>query len=242
MILNLLQIAGLNCRIDGEYLQGGAGELQAMNMVRVLVDESDYKKAREIINAWEATQVVKETTDTPDNASYGIGSGLFFGLLIGVGATFWAYNSPVVIDGLDHNNDGQLDEKRIYKDNRLRSAEKDRNLDGRTDIVHSYDYKGRLYKSDLDDDFDGIYESTITYKRGNPILQESDLNNDGVIDYRERFNNGIMYEVEIIDSSSRIPRKKLTYKMNKLISSKFDSNRDGIYDKTYEYDFYEEIK
>lgn len=242
MILNLIQIAGVSCRIDGEYLQGGAGELQAMNMVRVLVDESDYKKAQEIINAWEATQVVKETTEKPGNATSGIGSGIFFGILIGAGATFWSYNSPVTLDGIDHNNDGKLDDKKIYKDNRLRSVEKDRNLDGRTDTVHSYDYKGRLYKSELDDDFDGVYESTVTYKRGNPILQESDLNNDGEIDYRMLFNNGVLYEVEIIDPASRIPRKIQTYKLNKLISSEFDSNRDGIYDRTYKYDFYEEIK
>ena len=242
MILNLLQQKGINCRIDGEYLQGGAGELQAMSMVRVLVEESDYTKARVIINAWETTQVEKEAISIPINKSSGIGRGLFFGLLIGSGATFWVYNSPVVIDGIDYNNDGKLDEKWIYKDNRISSAEVDRNLDGEIDIIHSYDYKGRLYKSELDDNFDGVYESVVTYKRGNPVLQESDSDNDGRIDYRIFLKNGILHEVEIIGPNSNSPKKKQVYEMNKLISSKFDSNGDGIYDKSYEYDFYEEIR
>ena len=39
MILNLLEQSSLSARIDGEYLQGGVGELQAIGIVRVMVDE-----------------------------------------------------------------------------------------------------------------------------------------------------------------------------------------------------------
>lgn len=242
MILNLLQQEGLNCRVDGEYLQGGAGELQAMNMVRVLVDESDYTKAQEIINIWEATQVEKENAPLPKKKSSGIGPGLIIGFLVGAGATFIAYNSPVYIDGVDYNDDGELDEKWIYRDNRLSRAEVDRNLDGNMDAIHSYNRKGRIYKSELDDNFDGFYESIVTYKRGNPVRQESDLDNDGITDYRIHFNHGVFYEVEIFGPASNSPRKLQTYDMNKLISSKYDSDGDGVYDRIYEYDFYEEIK
>ena len=242
MILNLLQQAGLNCRIDGEYLQGGAGELQAMNMVRVLVDESDYTEAREIINNWEAAQVEKEKVSIPENKSSGIGRGLLFGLVIGAGTTILAYNTPITVEGIDHNGDGQLDEKWTYKDNRISSAEIDRDLDGKVDAISRYDRKGMLYKLQLDDNFDGVYESTITYERDNPVLQESDLNNDGLIDYRVHFNNGVLHEVEITGPASNSPKKKQTYELNKLVSSKFDSNGDGIYDKSYQYDYYEEIK
>jgi len=242
MILNLLQQEEINCRIDGEFLQGGAGELQAMNMVRVLVEETDFKKAQVIINAWETIQVERETVDVSGNKSSGMGRGLLLGLLIGSGATFWVYNSPVTVDGVDYNNDGKLDEKWIYKDNRISSAEVDRNLDGKIDAIHSYNYKGRLYKVEFDDDFDGKYESVVTYKWGNPVFQESDLNNDGSIDYQISFENGILHEIEIIGPNSNSPKKKQVYEMNKIISSEFDSNGDGIYDKSYEYDFYEEIE
>ena len=56
MILNLLEQAGLLARIDGEYLQGGVGELQAIGLVRVMVEESDYAEANDIIKEWDARQ------------------------------------------------------------------------------------------------------------------------------------------------------------------------------------------
>lgn len=54
MILGLLEQQRIPGRIEGEYLQGGVGELQAMGLVRVLVSEADYADARKIINEWES--------------------------------------------------------------------------------------------------------------------------------------------------------------------------------------------
>lgn len=242
MISNLLQQEEIKCLVDGEYLQGGAGELQAMNMVRVLVDESDYVKARQIINAWESTQLEKEDRPTPKNKLFGIGAGLIVGLLVGACATFIAYNSPVRQGGVDYNNDGKLDENWMFRDNRIISAELDRNLDGKVDAIHKYNLKGTIYKTELDENFDGVFESVVTYKRGNPALQESDLNNDGVTDYRILYNHGVLLEVEIIGPDSNSPKKIQSYEMNKLVSSKFDSDGDGVFDEIHEYDYFEEIR
>jgi len=60
MILNLLEQAEISGRIDGEYLQGGIGDLQASGFARVMVDESDYEAAKEIVNDWDAKQPDKE--------------------------------------------------------------------------------------------------------------------------------------------------------------------------------------
>ena len=242
MISNLLQQVGIDARIDGEFLQGGAGELQAMNMVRVLVDGSDYAKAQEVINTWESNQVEKTTVIKLKSKSTGISIGLLFGLLIGAGTTFWAYNTPVNIDGIDHDDDGKLDEKWVYKDNRISHIEIDRNLDGNVDTIHKYNRKGRIYKSETDDNFDGIFESTIIFKRGNPFLQVADKDQDGKVDVKSHFVNGVLTEIELSGPNSSSPQKKQQYNMFKLISSQFDSNGDGVYDKLYEYDYYEEIK
>ena len=83
-----------------------------------------------------------------------------------------------------YNDDGKLDEKLVYRDNRINRIEIDRNLDGAVDTIQKYDHKGRIYKTEADDNVDGIFESTVTYKRSNPVLQESDTNQDGVIDYK----------------------------------------------------------
>lgn len=56
MILNLLEIEGISGRIDGEFLQGGMGELPATGLVRVMVDEKDYQAAKVIVDRWDAAQ------------------------------------------------------------------------------------------------------------------------------------------------------------------------------------------
>ncbi|MFM1895932.1 MAG: hypothetical protein RLZZ385_1006 [Pseudomonadota bacterium] len=53
IVLGLLNQAGIQGRIHGEFLQGAMGELPAMGLVRVLVSDSDYPRAREIIADWD---------------------------------------------------------------------------------------------------------------------------------------------------------------------------------------------
>ena len=242
MIVNLLQQEGIDCRVDGEYLQGGVGELQAMNIVRVLVDDHDFEKARAVINEWDARQPDKVVDYPPGRKSSGIGRGLLLGFLAGVGVMFWVYNSPVTDDGIDYNNDGELDERWLYKDNRIYRVELDRNLDGKVDAVNYYNLKGLVYKSENDDNFDGTYETIYKYKQGNVYLHESDIDQDGKTDLVSNFENGMLTEVEISGPEENSPRKKQIYEMNKLVSAEFDLNGDGEYEISYQYDFYEEIK
>ena len=242
MILNLLQQQGIECRIDGEYLQGGVGELQAMNFVRVLVEDHDVSRAKAVIDEWDATQTDATVVQKPVRKSTGIATGMLFGLLIGAGLTFWAYNSPVTVDGIDHNNDGQLDETWLYKDGRLSKVKADRNLDGEADTIYHYNRKGLIYKAETDENFDGVYETAYKYRRGYVSYHESDTDQDGTIDLVGRYEHGNFVESEIIDPVTHVPRIRQLYNMNKLSSAEFDSNGDGQYDLEYEYDFFEQIK
>ena len=242
MISNLLQQDGIETRIDGEFLQGGVGELQAMGFIRVLVDDADFTNAQQIIETWDANQTVAEKTPAPKNKTTGIGIGLLVGTIIGFSATFIAYNTPITLDGIDYNDDGNLDEKWVYRDNRLSRIELDRNLDGTVDNIHLYNRKGRIYKTETDDNFDGIFEGALTYKRGIPDIQTIDTDQDGVIDIRSYSKYGVLTEIEISGPTKTSPRKKQYFNMYKLTSSEFDSNGDGIYDKQYTYDYYEQIK
>ncbi len=54
MIFNLLTQEGIQGRVDGEHLVGGIGEIQAINLVRVMVPDEEFDRAREIIRDWEA--------------------------------------------------------------------------------------------------------------------------------------------------------------------------------------------
>jgi hypothetical protein len=68
MILNLLEMQGISARVDGEYLQGGMGELPAAGLVRVMVAEEDYQAAKDIVNRWDAAQPGSSTQGASTNA------------------------------------------------------------------------------------------------------------------------------------------------------------------------------
>jgi len=240
MVLNLLEQNGIKGRVDGEYLPGAVGEIQAINLVRVMVDESDYEKARKIIRDWEAIEVDKEANNTKRPAT-GV-SAFLFGMVIGGGLILWVYNSPVSEDGMDMNGDGKLDERWIYRDNRISKTEVDRNLDNKIDIVYYFDRKGILKEAKFDENFDGVYETEIKYKNGQPHSKGSDLNQDGNIDYKVSYKYGDVDEIEIIGEGGDLRTKRQKYRMGKLVSAELDSNGDGNFDVEYVYDNLEEVK
>jgi hypothetical protein len=85
MVLNLLEQHGIAGRIEGEYLQGGIGELSAMGFVHVLVDEENYAAAMQIISEWEAIQPPDEKPKPETSTSIALRifiSGVFVGAVI----------------------------------------------------------------------------------------------------------------------------------------------------------------
>jgi hypothetical protein len=60
VVRNLLESESIPAFIQGEYLQGGVGELAASGFVKVSVHDADAARARTIIRAWEAAQPADE--------------------------------------------------------------------------------------------------------------------------------------------------------------------------------------
>lgn len=88
MVLNLLEQRGIGGHIEGEHLQGGIGELQAMGFVRVMVAEQDYDEARRIVSEWEALQPPDEE-DRPEQRG-AVGVQLFLaGVVTGAALMYW---------------------------------------------------------------------------------------------------------------------------------------------------------
>jgi hypothetical protein len=54
LVMHQLQQAGIEASIQGEYLQGGLGDLPAAGNVRVVVDPKDEAEARLVIADWDA--------------------------------------------------------------------------------------------------------------------------------------------------------------------------------------------
>lgn len=73
MIKGLLAQYEIPAYIQGEFLQGGAGELQAaFNVVTVSVDNINQPKAKKIIDEWDSGAIV-EGEQEPTNL---VGGGL----------------------------------------------------------------------------------------------------------------------------------------------------------------------
>lgn len=235
MILHLLEQQGLAGRIDGEYLQGGVGELPAIGLVKVLVSETDHAAAKEIVDRWDAEQPPQE----PVQAAYESGNraaALTLGLLAGILATYAFFRVPAETLGNDYNGDGLLDEKRIVAtDGSLIRQTGDRNLDGNVDVVIYYDRRSVPEWAESDDDFDGVFESRMTYRLGNPHQTETDTDGDGYRDTRTNFMHGVVASVEYLFPDTGLPEKVDYYKFGKRRSSEFDTDKDGTMDKRSTY-------
>ena len=67
LIKNLLEQQEIAAYIFGDYLQGGVGEIPAIGLVTVNVSDSDYTRAKEIVDEWDAS-VIDE--DFPADNNY----------------------------------------------------------------------------------------------------------------------------------------------------------------------------
>ena len=60
MIKGLLEQYNIRSFVQGEYLQGGVGELPTADLVTVSVVGKHEAEAKNIINEWEAGSIVEE--------------------------------------------------------------------------------------------------------------------------------------------------------------------------------------
>lgn len=54
MIKSLLEQQDIPAYIQGEYLQGGVGEIPAFGLVKIAVNDAYYDRARKIITEWQS--------------------------------------------------------------------------------------------------------------------------------------------------------------------------------------------
>jgi hypothetical protein len=241
MIINLLQQSDIQAYIHGEHLQGGVGELQAIGIVRVMINEADKIKAKKIIEEWEKKQPTPDIESSlPAKKSKGI-TKFIVGFALGAVVLGIYYNTPVSYDGIDFNGDGVLDERWTFRNYRLIKTEVDRNFDGKVDFIHEFNGKSWIKKSLADNDFNGSFESTVFYDKGNASFQKCDYDGDGFEEYQIEYNNGVLNKVRFFNPSSKSVIKIQYYEVGKLVRAEHDSNSDDIIDTVTKYDEYEQI-
>ncbi|MEO6118112.1 MAG: DUF2007 domain-containing protein [Methylotenera sp.] len=60
LIKNLLEQQEIPAYVLGEHLQSGVGEIPAIGLIRVSVSDTNYKRAKEIVDEWDASIVIED--------------------------------------------------------------------------------------------------------------------------------------------------------------------------------------
>jgi len=69
LIQDQLAFGDIQSHIMGDLLQGGVGELQPQGLVKVMIGEADFEKAKEVIIEWEKKLPRKENVITQPSKS-----------------------------------------------------------------------------------------------------------------------------------------------------------------------------
>ena len=240
MILNLLEQAGIFGRIDGEFLQGGMGELPASGIMRVQVEEQDYSSAEKIISEWEAEDSVQTEANPPSRNATILAA--IAGFIVGVVLMILFYQTPITDRGTDYTGNGTYEEIWHYSaSGRPSKVEVDRNRDAVMDLIYKYDRSGLPKTASADNDFDGVFDELTEFHNGNPITTKVDGDGDKFFEYVIEYKYGVSDVATWIDPMSLKVRKKQVYDGNNLVSAELDSNGDGVLDTVIEYDSIEEI-
>ncbi|GGX21406.1 putative signal transducing protein [Undibacterium macrobrachii] len=238
MVKNMLEQHEINAFIEGEFLQGGVGDLPAHNLVRILVAESDFANANQIIDEWNQSQETYVSSNLIPTRTRKSSLGLIFlGLLLGLVLAYAFSRTPYDRSGYDYNYDGRLDDQWTYSPNGVALLnEVDRNLDGKLDLVFHFDKNGLIESAEFDDNFDGVFESTASYENGNITQMKTDTDGDHFADFITNFKFGVATSIEYINVYSGYAKKICSIHLGKIKICEIDTNLDRVMDKKETYD------
>lgn len=126
MLQDVLKQQGLAALVLGEHLQGGVGELPAAGLVRLVTDDQDAERARQLIAQWEATQPREPTPALPQRAG-SRAKWFLLGVLVGAAAVFSVLRPAAKVGGIDQQRDDLRDHHRHHH----RDPHRDHTLDTR---------------------------------------------------------------------------------------------------------------
>lgn len=236
MLLDLLQQRGIHARLEGAGLQGAIGELPAIGLVRLRVEEEDFAAARVVIDEWEKTPV-SDPIRVPPARLPGALVGALIGAVLGIGGAYIYFRVPTNANGIDYNRDGHVDERWNYSPSgAATSTEVDRNLDKMIDLRWHFDRYSHADTGESDDDFDGTFESTRKYRNGQVYVTAVDTDGDSIEDMRFLYKHGVPIKGEYIEKDSGKPLRIDLYRLGKLVNAEVDTDRDGNLDRRYIYD------
>ena len=239
MVCDLLASAGISARVEGEFLQTGAGELPLGNLVKVRVHPTRAAEAREVIAEWEKSQPPDGATTAPKTSRLAAPLMFMLGALAG-GAVMIVLLQVSPENGVDYNGDGRDDTVFNYFGQRLTSTEIDRNLDGKPDARWTFTWNGFEKHYEGDDDFDGRFEWQSDMHNGNLTRNVLDADGDGRPERVSHFRNGVLASQDYYFASGGRIVKRETYEAGLLATAEFDDDGDGRFERRVSYDAHAE--
>jgi hypothetical protein len=244
LVRDLLERAGIPAVIEGEHLQGAAGELPLGGLVRVRVQTDHAAEAREVVAEWEKRQPEPESgvaaaaaKAAPERRTSWAPYTFLMGLAIGGFLVWQHFNTPIKSDGVDFGGDGVFEERYVYEGMKTTLMEYDRNSDGHVDYRYEFDSHGVAVAAKGDDDFDQRFEISMRLAKGQPAVIEYDRDGDEVIEQVYRFTNGVVTSIEYVSPDTRRVVKRDNFRGGQAVSADYDADGDGQFESHVEYDY-----
>jgi hypothetical protein len=238
MVCDLLSQAGISARVDGEFLQGAAGEIPLGNTVKVRVDPSRAAEAREVIGDWEKLQSPPESTGAPAARRPRFRSPLWFfiGMVVGGAGVVVLMRNPASANGVDYDGDGRYETTYHYAGTTLTTSTFDRNADGKPDARWKFDLRGFETAYESDDDFDGRFEWQGEAERGQPAHSVLDSDGDGRPEQAVYFRYGVPERIDYYFASGGRVVKREFLEGGLATHAEYDDDGDGRFERRVEYD------
>jgi hypothetical protein len=236
MVCDLLSQAGISARVDGEFLQGAAGDIPLGNTVKVRVEPARAAEAREVIADWEKLQPTPDSIPMPSGSGSGVRSVLWFaiGLLVGGAGMFLALRTPASDDSVDYDGDGRNDIHYEYNGRAISRMEYDRDDDGKVDASWIFDVQGAEKEYDADDDFDGRFEWHGQVEEGEVVRNVLDVDGDGQAERVAHSRNGVLESIDYYTGDHVVKRQR--FRAGLLSSAEYDDDGDGVFERRATYD------
>ncbi|MSQ59501.1 MAG: DUF2007 domain-containing protein [Betaproteobacteria bacterium] len=231
MLQDVLRREDVEAGIHGEFLPGAIGELPAAGLVRLVVADEDYARARAVIECWETTSVA-DPAPMPAKRTPSRLVAAVAGLAIGIGGSYAYFRAPVMVDGIDYNRDGVLDVRWIRSPSGIAVEGRiDRNFDGKTDYIEYFDENGYIKHAEADNDFNGVFETRHQYSLGNVVATGVDTDGDGLPNLKSHYKHGVAVSTEYINPFSGQVFRVEHYDLGGVTRADVDTNADGKVDK-----------
>ncbi|MDB6079647.1 MAG: hypothetical protein JWO82_3394 [Akkermansiaceae bacterium] len=210
-----LRDAGIGCDLPDEAAAGNFPAAAFADGVRLLVDDADEERAREVLGLPE------REARLPSAAPRKAGVPVWMFVIIALALIALAIRSDQTPKG---GRDGVMT--------------KDRNHDGKDDWRQETSDHGATVTIYTDNNFDGVWDHRANYSGKELIWSETDSDFDGSYDWKNEYKNGVIVSAVCRKGGVGPELVRETFKHGILVSELVDEDGDGKWDYQKEFDPY----